>query len=398
MGSGVLSNLTELKLIDCKKCENLPMLGDLPALKSLFIQGMDYVVKIGSEFSGDCTRSFPSLNELTLRDFPAVKTWEIMDSIEAFPLLGKLSIINCSHLISMPSFPLLQHLMVRNCNPLLLRSAAELKTLSTLVIDSFLELPFIPKVLVENNVLLTSMTITSCPQLPSLPVNLGKLTALRTLKIGWCEILGSLPRGFTNLTSLEKLEIVECPGLTTLPVEFFEKLNSLKSLSIENCHGLTCLPNGMRHATALERLTIMYCMNLASLPNDLHRLLALKSLTILSCPELALLPEDLHHITTLQILEIHLCPKLSELPKMEDLSSLRSLSISDCPNLKSLPEGIQQLTALQHLSIRGCPDLEKRYERGKGEDWPKIAEIPYVHIGPSTLQGRPDVGASSSST
>lgn len=391
-----LFNLTELKLIHCRRCEDLPILGDLPALKSLCIQGMDYVVKLGSEFSGESTRPFPSLYELTLQDFPKLKAWEVLDSNEAFPSLRRLDIINCPLLISVPSFPVLQHLVVRNCNPLLLRSAAELSTLSTLAIESFPDLEFIPKVLVENSLLLTSLTITSCPQLPSLPVNLGKLTALRTLKLGWCELLESLPRGFTNLSSLENLEIIECPRLTALPVEFFEKLNSLKSLSIENCNGLTSLPNGMRHATALERLTIMYCMNLASLPADLHHLFALKSLTILSCPELASLPEELQHVTTLQILEVHQCSKLTELPKVEGLVSLRSLSISDCANLQSLPEDIQQLTALQHLSIRGCPDLEKRYARENGEDWQRIAEIPYVHIGPSTLRERPDAGASSS--
>ncbi|XWS24026.1 hypothetical protein CRYUN_Cryun28dG0065900 [Craigia yunnanensis] len=392
-----ISNLTELELINCKSCETLPKLGQLPILKCLNIQGLDNVVKIDNEFSGGGMRSFPSLNELTLRDFPELRTWEIVGSTEAFPCLKRLSIMKCPLLKTMPWFPTLQHLMVQDCDPLLLRSAAELRTLLTLVIDSFRELPFIPKVLPENCSLLTSLTVISCTNLQSLPANLGKITALKSLKIGWCEMLDSLPHGLANLVSLENLDIIECPSLITLPEQSLERLCSLRSLSLENCNGLTSLPTGMQHATALECLTIMYCSNLASPPDGLQNLLALKSLTILSCPELASLPEGVQHMKTLQNLEIRSCPKLMALPKVNNLVSLRSLAISDCQNIKSLPEGIQQLSELQRLYIQDCPELEKRCKRGEGEDWQKISHIPYVYMGTLILQNRQDIAASSSS-
>ncbi|XP_022765941.1 putative disease resistance protein RGA1, partial [Durio zibethinus] len=373
MSSDAISNLTELKLVNCKSCQTLPKLGQLPFLKCLNIQGMDNVVKIDDEFSGGGMRPFPSLNELTFRDFPELRTWESMGSTEAFPCIKRLSIIKCPFLKTMPWFPTLQRLMVQNCDPLLLRSAAELRTLVTLVIDSFRELSFIPKVLPANCLLLTSLTVISCPNLQTLPANLGKITALKSLKIGWCEMLASLPHGLENLISLENLD--NNPIFLT-----------------------TCLPTGMQHAMALERLTIMYCSNLASLPDGLQNLLALKSLTILSCPELASLPEGVQHMKMLQNLEIRSCPKLMALPKVNNLVSLRSLAISDSQNIKSLPEGIQQLGELQHLSIQDCPELEKRCKRGEGEDWQKISHIPYVYIGTSILQNRLDTAASSSSS
>ncbi|KAH1065464.1 hypothetical protein J1N35_030451 [Gossypium stocksii] len=420
MKSLAFHNLTVLQLINCKTVETLPELGQLTFLKRLNIQGMDNVVKIDNEFSGGVIRPFPSLNELTLQDFPELRTWEGMGSTEAFPCLKKLSIMNCPLLKTMPSFgfpclerlsimkcpllktmplfPTLQHLMLQDCDPLLLRSAADLRTLLTLVIDSFCELDFIPKVLLENCLLLVSLTVISCPMLPRLPDNLGRVTALKSLKIGWCVMLDSLSHGLANLISLENLEIIECPSLITLPEQSLERLSSLRSLSIENCNGFTSLPRGMQHATALERLTVMYCSNLASLPDGLQNLLMLKSLTLLSCPELASLPDGVQHMKMLQNLEIRICPKLRALPKVKDLISLRSLAISDCQNIKSLPEGIEQLSGLQHLSIQYCPELEKRCKKGEGEDWLKISHIPYVYIGASVLQNRRDTAASSSSS
>ncbi|XVE55662.1 hypothetical protein DITRI_Ditri03aG0176500 [Diplodiscus trichospermus] len=395
MNPDAIINLTELELINCKNCETFPVIGQLPSLKCLNIQGMDNVVKINNEFLGGGMRPFPSLNELTLGDFPQLRTWDSMGSTEGFPCLKRLSIMKCPLLITMPSFPSLQHLKVQDCDPVLLRSAAELRTLLTLVIDSFRELRFVPKVLLENCLLLMSLTVISCPNLETLPANFGKITTLKSLKIGWCEMLDSLPQGLANLVSLENLEIIECPNLITLPEQSLQRLSSVQSLSIENCNGLTSLPPGIQHVTALERLTIMYCSKLASLPDGLQNLLAVKSLTILSCPELASLPEGVQHMKMLQNLEIRSCPKIMALPMINNLVSLRSLAISDCKSIKSLPEGIKQLSGLQHLSIQDCPELEKRC-KGEGEDWQKISHIPYVYIGTSVPQNIQDTASSSS--
>lgn len=397
MNAAALCNLIQLELANCTNCESLPTLGELPLLKVLRIQGMDSVVNIGNEFFGGM-RAFSSLTEFSLKDFPKLETWST-NPVEAFTCLNKLTIINCPVLITMPWFPSLQHVEIRNCHPVMLRSVAQLRSISTLIIGNFPELLYIPKALIENNLLLLSLTISFCPKLRSLPANVGQLQNLKFLRIGWFQELHSLPHGLTNLTSLESLEIIECPNLVSLPEESLEGLSSLRSLSIENCHSLTSLPSRMQHATALERLTIMYCSNLVSLPNGLQHLSALKSLSILSCTGLASLPEGLQFITTLQNLEIHDCPGVMELPAwVENLVSLRSLTISDCQNIKSFPQGLQRLRALQHLSIRGCPELEKRCQRGNGVDWHKISHTPYIYVGLSTLQQRRDTASSSSTS
>ncbi|KAM5575190.1 hypothetical protein ABKV19_014236 [Rosa sericea] len=320
-------NLTELNIINCRRCESLPPLGQLPVLKVLNIQGMYNVVHIGIEFLGQRDRPFASLKELSLIDFPELTTWNNLDSTEAFTGLGKATIRNCPLLKAMLWLPCVQYLELKKCHELVMS--------------------FIPKKLLQNNSGLMSLTVTSCPVLRYIPEDLEYLTALKSLKIGWCNDLDTLPRGLKNLTSLENLEIIECPNLICLLEEGFGGLYSLRSFSIENCPRLTCLPMGMKHLTALESLTIMY-LNLVHLPDSFESLSALRSLTIFGCPELTSLPEGLQYSHNLQILEIRSCSKLMEFPEwVEHIVSLRSLAISDCPEIKLLPKGLQCLRPLQ---------------------------------------------------
>ncbi|KAL7262432.1 hypothetical protein ACSBR1_000748 [Camellia fascicularis] len=236
MNHATLPNLTKLVLINCRGCKNLPSLGQLQFLKVLTMQGMDSVGKIGGDFYGkeSRNRSFPSLNELTLIDFPELGTWESMDSTEAFLCLYRLTIIKCPKLTNMPRFPSLFHLELRECNAPILGSAAELDSLSSLVIDTFPELLSIPEALFQNNLFLTSLTVSSCPQLRSLHPRFAVFAALKSLTIHGCHELETALHELLQLTCLENLEIVECPCLDSLPEKSFRGLKSLQSLHIQN--------------------------------------------------------------------------------------------------------------------------------------------------------------------
>ncbi|KAI7988822.1 Disease resistance protein RGA2 [Camellia lanceoleosa] len=137
-------------------------------------------------------------------------------------------------------------------------------------------------------------------------------------------------------------------------------LNSLTSLSIRDDKETVCFPKEF-----LRNLTL------------------LESLSILDWRELKGLPEDLASLVTLKSLKIDLCRKLESLPGegLRGLESLQSLRIYRCQKVASLPASIQSLTKLQRIEIVSCGrELERRCEKGKGEDWYKIAHIPEVSI------------------
>ncbi|KAJ1383723.1 Virus X resistance protein-like, coiled-coil domain [Sesbania bispinosa] len=382
IGDIQLPNLTKMMLINCRRCEYLPSLGKFPFLNAIHLQGMHSVINIGREFYGGVSGStFQSLQELSIVDFPNSEFWWSLNNGEEFPSLVKLTIKRCPKLKNMPSIQSLQHLELQKCDDMILLSASNISSLSTLVIDQFTGQLVPLENLLQNNASLTSLTISSCQNLPSIPSTLGCLTALKSLTIRWCEELLTLPEDLQKLSSLECLELSECHSLVALP-EGIQGLHTLRSLSIENCNSITSLPCGLQHLTVLEHLAIMYCPVLDHLPAELSNLSMLRSLYILSCPKLSFLPESLKHVTSLQTLEIHSCPELRVLPRWIDkLAFLRSLVISDCHNIESLPEGLRHLSNLQHLSIHGCSTLEEECRKGVGRDWPKIAHIPYTYVG-----------------
>ncbi|THF93900.1 hypothetical protein TEA_026724 [Camellia sinensis var. sinensis] len=137
-------------------------------------------------------------------------------------------------------------------------------------------------------------------------------------------------------------------------------LSSLTSLDICDDKETDCFPKEfLRNLTLLESLSISYCEKLKVLPEDLASLVTLKSLSIKVCEKLESLPEE----------------------GLRGLESLESLSIYECQQIALLPASIQSLTKLQRIQIEFCGrELGRRCEKGKREDWYKIAHIPEVSI------------------
>ncbi|KAF3435842.1 hypothetical protein FNV43_RR22934 [Rhamnella rubrinervis] len=394
-----LVHLTVVELIDCRNCWSLPAFGNLPLLDSLLLQSMHDLEHISVKFYGKITgRPFPALRELALIDLPRLEKWpsRCCGGV-AFPSLSKLVVKKCPKLAVMPEITSsIQHLELRDCTESLIHCFQNLTSLKVLVIEKIRSLSCFPGAFPANNTLLTSLEIKSCTQLCSLPTFQG-LCALKSLTIRWCEELSYLPSGLQYLNALESLEIGDCHRLMFLPEIGTSGFCNLTTLSVENCSNLTSLSMGLKNLACLKHLNIMYCPSLVSLPESVQNLSSLQSLTILGCcPELVSLPKELQNLTRLHSLEIRSCLGLEALQEwIEKLVSLRALSISDCHNITSFPEAIQRLSALQHLSIQDCPQLLERCRQESGEDWPKIAHVPYKHLGPPVVRHDPSEESSS---
>ncbi|XP_017641755.1 putative disease resistance protein RGA3 isoform X1 [Gossypium arboreum] len=323
----LLPNLVEISLENCDRCHQLPALGKLRFLKVLNICRITALKYIDDTFYGDMESSFPSLEVLSIRKALCLEEWTTVNGREHFPLLSSLTINDCPKLVKLPMIQSLKELHIGGINVTLLAA------------------------------LIMNATVQSLKPSSDL---LDNLSSLKYLAI-CCRSIESLPAGLQNLSSLETLDL-DCDSLVSLPVNGLQGLSSLSSLYIISGKSLASLSEGLQYLTSLQDLFINGCPKLTSLPRSIQHLSSLRYLRIYNCSGLISLPDEIQHLTLLS-----------------------QLHIKRCSNLKSLPQGIRNLTALQTLSISGCPHLQRRCEKGSGDDWPNIAHIPSIQIGKETL-------------
>ncbi|XP_050153992.1 putative disease resistance protein RGA3 isoform X4 [Malus sylvestris] len=395
-----LINIVNLELYECERCQHLPPLHHLPSLKSLHLVGLEkleYILLSEKESSNSMSDEmmrisfFPSLEYLIIEGCPVLKGWWRAHthnsasssstenlSLPSFPSLSALTIWNCPNLTSMPLYPNVVKIALTGSSwkvvdSLFVRGASDITHDVGVDVSASSSSPPLSK--------LTYMWLQEIEDLEFIPSEgMGNQTSLQELVIDHCPNLAALPEGIANLTSLQSLSIGNFPNLAALP-EWIANLTSLQSLSIGNFPNLAALPEGIANLTSLQSLSIGNFPNLAALPEGIANLTLLQSLSIGNFPNLAALPEWIANLTSLQSLSIDNFPNLAALPEeISNLTSLRRLHITHCSNLASLPEGICGLPCLNGLYIVDCPMLLQRYKKETGEDWRKIAHIPYVDI------------------
>ncbi|KAA8520200.1 hypothetical protein F0562_014456 [Nyssa sinensis] len=334
-----LSNIVELSLIKCQRCFQLPLLGKLPALEVLTLDGMDAVVYFCNDSAGNSgINNFASLKQLSLKNMDNFLGWSIVEGSDTLPCLKKLICEGCPKLFQLPNIPSIESLEMNDCSIDLLKAVTEVKSLSNLIIREFLELIYLPQGLLRNNTHLLSLEIRDCPKLRFLSGELTSLCALQSLSISNCDELESWSE-LGSLKSLKSLSIFGCHSLIIFPEEGIGSLRSLQHFWLSDCDNLTALPEAMQHLSGLQTLHICSCFKLDTLPEWLGNLV-----------------------------------------------SLQELEIWYCENICRLPASMQRLTSLQFLSIWGCPRLEIGCKKETGEDWHKIQHVPFIKINGPYIQ------------
>ncbi|KAL5805308.1 hypothetical protein ACOSQ3_032108 [Xanthoceras sorbifolium] len=122
MGDNILNNVVSIELEDCHNCSQLPPLALLPSLRTLCLYRMSQVMYIDDHFqSGGTTTGFPSLQSLTIDDFPSLQGFSREGGNELFPRLTTLEIYSCPKL-TLPHLPSVERLQVSNCNAVVLEN------------------------------------------------------------------------------------------------------------------------------------------------------------------------------------------------------------------------------------------------------------------------------------
>ncbi|CAI5464239.1 unnamed protein product [Closterium sp. Yama58-4] len=183
---------------------------------------------------------------------------------------------------------------------------------------------------------LSSLSISSCSSLISLPHQIGALSHLETLKLLSLDNIRVLPESLGDLPQLKSLEL-DLPALEHLPEGLCEgRLSScLEKLSLTNCDQLMELPPSLYMLTCLESLHIESCSNIESL----------KPLT----------PPGLPEWSGIALESFGLAEKLIIVPFVSRLKAMVSPARTDSPfPIESLPDDVLALVlrSLAQTSFR----------------------------------------------
>ncbi|WVZ59679.1 hypothetical protein U9M48_009789 [Paspalum notatum var. saurae] len=267
-----LSNLDLIFLSGCNAWEQLPPLGQLPSIRTIWLQRLKMLRQIGPEAygSGSQVESFQSLEELVLDDMPELNEW--LWSGQTMRNLQNVVIKDCDKLKALPPVPItiarkgywvpyhhdvkLAHattarssvssLCIFNCPLLLTRLSSQMNneiiasfgSLRSIITDqmTILACSFIR----DRLELIESLDIQDCSEIISFSADdsdiLQQLKSLQSLCISGCNNLLSLPSTLSSLHKLDKLVLWNCPKLESLPEEPVPL--SVRKIEIALCHPL----------------------------------------------------------------------------------------------------------------------------------------------------------------
>uniref|UniRef100_A0A8R7U0R0 Uncharacterized protein n=2 Tax=Triticum urartu TaxID=4572 RepID=A0A8R7U0R0_TRIUA len=382
--SSYLPSITYLKLSDLGTCDTLPPFGLLPNLRTISMEKMPKISKMGKEFFG-LGRTCTKLRCIHLNSMENLaELWTTRSGEEngefLIPNLHNLSVENCPKLKFLPYPPRSIIWYLENIDEIIPEGGFGKLSSSSVPFqmeihncnfsaDNWDRLHHIST--------LELLTVGSCNGLKALPEVIRCFTSLKELTLQSLNELESLPKWLGCLISLQRVFIRDCPSITSFP-ESMKNLTALEVLDLEGCKGCDILPEWIGHLTSLQEIRITDFSNLTSLPESMKDLTSLTKLSINNCPNLTSLPESMKGLTSLTELWIEECQGLAVLPEwLGQFTSLQEFNIINCPNLTSLPQSIRNLLVLKELYIWGCPIL---VERCQGEDADLISHIPEVTL------------------
>ncbi|KVH93560.1 hypothetical protein Ccrd_004387 [Cynara cardunculus var. scolymus] len=357
VGDSLFDRLIHISIRGCKKCTSLPLLGQLPSLMELFVQGMDGVKVIELQ-----RLAFPSLEILSFEDMQGWEVWSYNGGVVD------------------PVCPCLQTLCIRGCPKLVEISLEELPSLRDLEIDGCSEGVLRRLVQVVSSV--TKLKIVSISGLTDQLWGgvMKHLGVVEEVIIKSCNEIRYVWESYTEackvLVNLRKLEIRRCNNLVRLGEKEEDncgsKLTSLTMLGISSC-------NSMEHcncSNSIKSLSILWCSSITSISFPTGGKKQLKSFFISDCKKL--LAKDLGggrseetinaSMCMLDIVQIKGWSNLKSVIQLSYFIHLKKLEIRNCPSMESFPDyDFPNLTSLTHLEIVKCPSMDTSFPRGL---WP----------------------------
>ncbi|KAJ9556491.1 hypothetical protein OSB04_011105 [Centaurea solstitialis] len=361
IGDPLFLRLTHVELRGCKKCTSIPLLGQLPSLKELFIQGIDRLKVVGSEILGTGL-AFVSLKILRFQDMEGWELWSTNNGVVdvVFPCLQEPSIYNCPNLVevSLSVLPSLRILKVKESGHGVLRSLVH-------VASSVIKLE------------IGSISGLTDELWGGVMEHLGAVEEVRIERRDEIRYLWeSEAEACKVLVNIRTLEVHHCENLVSLGEKeednFGSGLISLKTLKVSLCNNMErCIcPN------SIETLIIYGCSITSVSFLSIGGGQKVKSLLIQECDKIS--ENELgggvteknevlinSSMSMLNVVEITDWPNLKSVVELNCFIHLTRLCITYCPSLESFPDReLSNLTSLKYMEIVNCPRMDASFPGG----------------------------------
>ena len=208
----------------------------------------------------------------------------------------------------------------------------------------------------------------------TIPPELGNLTGLQTLQLGYDPLTGTISSEWANLTNLQTLYISYTQLSGTIP-SWLGTLNHLSTLRLEGNQLSGTIPSELGNLAGLRMLYLSENQLSGSIPPDLGNLTLLEGLTLDSNQLTGTIPPELGNLTSLTHLILRsnqlsgsIPPALGNLPNVQglylnsnQLSGMIPAELGNLSTLSSLWLNSNQLTGSIPAELGNIPSLQNLY-------------------------------------
>ncbi|KAL8506444.1 hypothetical protein ACS0TY_017365 [Phlomoides rotata] len=353
--------------------------GSLPTSIGTMLPNIRDFILTGNRFNGTIPSSISNLSKLEILDLSNNSfTGQIPITIGKMSSLQRLTLSNnfFANNVSKPEQDFLS-------------SLSNSKSLTTINIDSNPISGVLPKSIGLGNMTLSleQFTAHSCGFVGRLPDEIGNLTKLVSLNLGYNDLTGSVPTVLGSLKNMQKLDLYGNNLQGAL--EVLCNLEKLFSVDLRENRYVGRIPGCLGSLSMLTEINLAFNEFNSSIPSSLWSKEWIQKMNLSNNFLDGSLPLEFGSTKTLRELDLSGNQISGEIPStISELQSLIHLSLSDNKMDGPIDESLSDLKDLQYLDLS-----QNRFSGLIPESLEELAYLTYFNVSFNELSGKiPDEG------